>query len=534
MFKTYVWRIVLALAFLFGQMISITPVHAQEGGTIDKVWCLTKGNCSVIGTDAILALKKESQNWGLYVSNGAKNFKYDETWIRNENEAGWHSFGNETVVPDQIMIDPSLDLNIRLMGIVVQNGILSYHVPGWLLEGEVPTALPNSTMSWEKINLSTVTDIDFKGEGVDLNRSYYFDGLNIYAWLWAIDQRDSYILIHVLDVNIGFLTPVKALPRNNDYHYDKVANFNWVPGEKLHVENVYKDSRSILPTYEITLEDISWFYDDYIQALADRGMDEENAWEKVMKQHAHEIEEMTGVFPNYKNTNWRATIEWIDGYQFRRNGVELINIEDNNVISSRACTKAEHCYSTGYTPAAGDNVYVDPYTLEDIWGWKKFEKGNHIDMANLWVINVDPGREITTSDKALLQSRIDAGEVKKVFAIIEEPADINWDGDLEVVYNTGVLRDGETNPDSATLPISVRHVPPVNTVAYVWIYTDKASTKYDAHPEGEVMAIFDSRGKLWYFNNHVEKGHSFDAETYGLDKCGGMMTMDNWIDGCVP
>ncbi len=525
---TKLFRVVLIAAIIAGMFASLAinpqPVQAQENQyqIVDCANVMQK-ICATIGSDQIASLKALSQYWGLYVTNGRKNYKYHETWIRNNNPAGWNSWQGEEFVPDQVMLGSS-NVELPRMGIELKDGELYYHQPGYLLDSEVPIPLPNSGRdSWKKINLKNLPDIDWDGD-FQLYESYYLDGTNLFRWIWVPEPTANGVTLNVIDLTVGFLEEVKHLPKSYVFDYDQPADIDWIPGEALRIASVNMNSRRIAPTYEVTLQDISWYWEDELQRLLDQGMDDTQAWDRLLKSKGKEIKSWIGTKPNYKNTTWRATVEWVDNYVILK-GSEAYRIADHALMTSRACTSEEHCYSTSYTPQVGEIVYVYPYTLDDNWRARQ----SHHDWSNLWVLNVYPGRIITKSDSELLQSRIDAGEVKSFRALLLEPEDLDGDGELDIVYQNG----NGVSKEKQILPSFIGDMPPINHAVYVWVYTDKAVTKYDSNPEGKVAAIFDTDGTLWYFNNYAEKGQSFDAETYGVS-CGGMMAVNLYFEDCIP
>ncbi len=519
MYKLFrVLMIAAILASLFGMLAIPEPVQAQEN-QYQIVDCanVTQELCATIGSDQIASLKALSQYWGLYVTNGRKNYKYHETWIRNNNPAGWNSWEGEEFVPDQIILGGN-NVVLPRMGIEMKDGELFYHQPGYLLDSEVPIPLPNSESdSWKKINLQKLPDIDWDGD-FQLYESYYLDGTNLFRWIWVPELTVNSVTLNVIDLTVGFLEEVKYLPKSYDFNYDQPAHIDWVPGEALRIASVNVNSRRIAPTYEVTLHDISWYWEDELQRLVDQGMDDTQAWNKLLKSKGKEIKSWIGTKPNYKNTTWRAAVEWVDNYVIIK-GSEAYRIADNALMTSRACTSEEHCYSRSYTPQVGEIVYVYPYTLEANWN----AQSNNSDYSYLWVINVYPGRNISSKDNTLLASRILAGEVHRIDGVISEPLYNPVDHDTVVNYDNG----------TKILPIFVGEMPPVGTAFHAYIYTDKAVTPYDDSPEDRIMALFDDEGKLWYFNNYAEKGHSFDAETYNIS-CGGMMTVSLYFEDCVP
>lgn len=499
-------RLFLITAILAGTLASLAisahPVYAQEEIT-SVIYCkgADPNPCEILSEAALVDLESISKFW-MYQSYGMYDFRIQGVWYTRAVDP----------IPDEIHIDRDSFTSIPQLGIYWWKDRLVYHESGWTYDDDIPLTNPNKAEELSVYELSEERRLV----------TYQWDGAKTLTWNFDVELTDTEIVIKVNQFMVQFMYPVDTLPYFTQETYDLPANVDWVSGEELRVVAVHKNSRTIPSTWEEKWlwEDVSWLYEDDLNELIANGTDETEAMEIINTKFQKDANKYRGVFPNYKNTLWSVTQEWIDGYTFERQDGSLVRISEDNLMTSRACTEEEHCYSTSYNLSVGDLVYVYPYTLEDIWNSLDYENGAY---ANLWVFNVSPARDVTLADKTLLVHRMQAGEVTRIDGVISEPEDIDGDGELDITYEDGTM----------ILPLHTGYMPPVGTSFHGYIYTESAVIPHDNAPEGRVMALFDEDNMLWYFNNSGEKGHSFDAETYGIS-CGGMMSINLWFEGCTP
>ena len=461
MFKRFVFALAIALVVLAA--MPVHPAYAQE--TVHPAVTCSEGTpCVVLTQTEIASLGQEAADWNLYLSYGEHNFKYTFAWVRPENPAGWYSFGPTELVPSKIRIPRDSFTSVPQMGIYWWKDQLVYHQPGRLLNGEINTLLtspgPLTTVLETNIPMPNWND-DYAWDDNRIYTTYAWDGSRIYTWWFVPELTAEELVLHILDLRVGFLTPVTNVPTHVDFVYDSPADVDWVPGEELAVVSVNTNARAVPET------------------------------------SIYEGE----TYHNYESTLWRATWQWTDNFVFRRAADgSLYRISDRNIMTSRACAPDEQCYTTGYYPKAGENVYVYPYTLWDIADSKEYGDPEY---ANLWLFNVSPARDILPQDQVLINQRLAAGEVELVEATVIGPLD---DGKTKLI-----------NTSQGPLDLPISYMPPIGTKVIAYIYNENANTPYTVG--WRVMALFDltsKTGKLWFFNSDAEYGRQFDAETYNV------------------
>ena len=498
-----IWRVLMALIVLISALAAAAhPAYAQEEAT-NVVYCSEQENrsCEVISAEIIGKFEEEANFW-MYLTYGVHNFRVNGVWYTRTVDP----------IPTEIHIDRDSYTSIPQMGIFWQQDSLVYNQVGWAYDNDVPLTNPNAQQVFTADELSSEPMLV----------TYQWDGAKTLTWNINVAISDEEIIIRVNQFMVQFMYPISQLPSYERQTYTLPADIEWVSGEELEVVAVHKFSRTVPATWTETYlwEDVSWMYEDNLSRLIAGGMNKGLAEDIVQAQFEADADQYRGTFPNYENTLWRVTWEWEDGYTFQRRDGSLIKISDDNLMTSRACTKEEHCYSRGFTPEVGQTLYVDPYTIWNIADWKDYKGGTRKDLANLRLINVSPARDILPQDWELLQKRWRHAEVDPFFATIT-----GW------VYDGSFMKI-ETDQGPLNLRASVS--PPIGTKIAAYIYNQSASAKHYNPGEltGRVMVLFDDQGKLWFFNNSIEYGFSFDAETYSTGECGGLMTIDNWVDGC--
>ena len=501
MMKTKFWQIVLAILVLILGLATVNPVFAQEETYEEIVYCDNQSDrsCEILSARTIEFLKDKSNRWDYFLSYGENNYSIRGIWYTKPFDP----------IPSEIHIAKDSYTSLPQMGIFWWKDHLVYYQSGWLRGNNTPLTNPG-----DPIILKT-EDINDDTWFV----SYSWNGSAIMTWNVGVSLDDFDLVIHINQFMMQTLTPTGKLPPYTEYSYDYPADNNWIPGEELEVLGVYTNTRTVPDVYLTNWEDLDWYFEDQIAELRAQGVTESDIWSTIKSryQNDEEVLEMLKPWYNYKNTMWKVSRTWVDNYLIGWHGGFVYRYAEDNIMTSRACSEEEHCYSTSFTPKVGQILFVYPYTLEDIQSWKEYENGDHVDLSNLWLFDVYPGRKILARDQELLDRKISMGEVSRLVATI-----------------TGWNEDGKIQTDKGLLNLSVSVMPPIGTQITAWIYNEDAEAKYYSRGEltGKVMALFDDQGLIWFFNNDAEYGFSFDAEIYSTGHCGGLMNIDLWVNGC--
>jgi len=498
MFK--LWCAVVIFVLLFGAVLSINhPVSAQaeqEEPKHDPIECgkYLVNECQVLTTEEVAALKEGSDFWGIYISDKNGTYKYKGDITRVPNPAEWGPFGLIDKIPSEVHIRRDSFTSLPQMGISWANGQLTVTNPGYLLEGEIYTPLPPkggvSVFAEDKISTP-----DWKNFTTIESSSW--DGGKILTWEFVPQVTENEMILHIFYLYVGFLEPVDVLPHPTEYEYTEVASVDWIPGEDLEVISVNTNARHIPLTWEETWDwlDVAWMYDYEYEQFIEAGFTEDQANQSVRLIYEADRQEFSGIYPNYRNTKWTATIEWVDNVEIKKRDGSVYRIKNDHLYAWKACE--EGCSSTSYTPNVNEHMFVDPYTFWNI----------ETDIiANLWTTNVDPARQILEKDQNLLDMRLAVGEVTVELSVVTGIYDMDWDNDGNV--DSKLI---DTNNGPIDLPI--HYLPPIGTAVYVYTYTTSSTQD---HSNWDVMALVDAREGLWYFNSEAEYGNGFNAKAYNI------------------
>lgn len=510
--------LVLIASLILGLLAPVFthPAYAQEEMVHKTIYC--QGRCEILG-EILDKLIAKASPIGIYATLGDNNYKLSESWETAENPAGWWPGSSKGTIPQEVVIPLYSFVSIPEMGVYMHYDQLYYHEPGYLLRGEVATALP-SNKSTSKVGVTEIEKPNW--DDPELWGSYSWNGKTMLVWYFVPEIVKDNLVLHIFSVHIYKYTQARV-PATDTVTYDPVHAMWWVPGEKLEVIQKFYRASYVPTVYEHSWEDIVWMYENEINFLSGF-MPKEAAIGYIQIKWAEEIKSLL-VEENYEDTDWRTTFVSVVGYRMRRaNGAEF-NLAADMLSFTKQCGDYE---CTGGNASVGDLMYVEGSTLS-LWSPTDNPK-----WFNLHTSSVNPLQKIHPDDKALLDKRYWDGEVIEVKGRITLPYDMDWDGDGRV-DNTliGFKAEEGQNYDLPYIDLSASWTPPAGTWVVVYIYKDNAQAP-NLDLSWDVMALTDyyNSNHVWFFNEEAEYGYQFSPLRYSIGTCGGLMTLDNWLEGC--